>query len=87
MAISRRNFMQSAAGVSLAWGGLRIFAGAAEQAGEPGAGSGRGPAGEFLYGTQFYRPPNPPRAERRRMLKDVAQKYGFNIIRIYPMWD
>ena len=85
MAISRRNFIQSAAGVSLAWGGLRIFAGAAGQAGEPG--KGRGPAGEFLYGTQFYRPPNPPRGERRRMLKDVAQKYGFNIIRIYPMWD
>ena len=90
MALSRRNFIRTAAGASLAWGGLRIFAG--EPAlGEPGtgqeAGQGSAPASEFIYGTQFYRPPNPPRAERRRMLKDVAQKYGFNIIRIYPMWD
>lgn len=85
MAMSRRNFIQSAAGISLAWGGLRIFAGQPGPGSEPG--TGRGPADEFVYGTQFYRPPNPPRAERRRMLQDVAQKYGFNIIRIYPMWD
>lgn len=90
MAFSRRNFIRTAAGASLAWGGLRIFAGEPVP-GEPGGGQetgqGSAPAGEFIYGTQFYRPPNPPRAERRRMLKDVAQKYGFNIIRIYPMWD
>jgi beta-galactosidase GanA len=87
MAISRRNFIQGAAGVSLAWGGLRMFAGEPGAMGEPGTGQGAAQASEFIYGTQFYRPPNPPRGERRRMLKDVAQKYGFNIIRIYPMWD
>ncbi len=81
--------MRSAAGASLAWGGLRIFTGEPGALGEPGTGQGteKGLASEFIYGTQFYRPPNPPRAERRKMLKDVAEKYGFNIIRVYPMWD
>ncbi len=83
MSISRRNFIQGAAGVSLAWGGLRMYAGGAGVADE----AAPGPASEFLYGTQFYRPPNPPRAERRQMMRDVARKYGFNIIRMYPMWD
>jgi beta-galactosidase GanA len=42
---------------------------------------------EFIYGSAFYRPPNPPRAMRREMLRAIAQDYKFNIIRIYPGWD
>ena len=87
MSISRRNFIQSAAGASLAWGGLRIFAGEPGALGEPGTDHGAPEENKFIYGTQFYRPPNPPRDQRRKMLKDVAQKYGFNLIRMYPMWD
>jgi beta-galactosidase len=45
------------------------------------------PSKTFIYGTQFYRPPNPPRAWRRDMLKTIAQEYRFNLIRIYPTWD
>jgi beta-galactosidase len=41
----------------------------------------------FLYGTQFYRPPNPPRAMRREMIRTIAEEYKFNIIRIWPNWD
>ena len=79
---SRRQFLQTASSVSLAWGGLRILAGPAAFPLSP-ASKERG----FLYGTAFYRPPNPPRQQRREMLKAIAQVYGFNIIRIYPGWD
>ncbi len=79
---SRRQFLQTASSVSLAWGGLRILAGPAAFPLSP-ASKERG----FLYGTAFYRPPNPPRQQRREMLKAIAQEYGFNIIRIYPGWD
>jgi beta-galactosidase GanA len=43
--------------------------------------------GQFVYGSAFYRPPNPPREMRRDMLRAIAQEYKFNIIRIYPGWD
>jgi len=46
-----------------------------------------GPASQpFIYGTAFYRPPNPPASMRRQMLKSIAQEYKFNIIRIYSSW-
>jgi beta-galactosidase len=94
---SRRKFLRNAtAGVSLAWEGMRLWA-------EPGAlplkhnlssglaarWTGSDPFSEkrFLYGTQFFRPPNPPRAERRQMLRTIAQEYKFNIVRIWPNWD
>jgi len=85
---SRREFLKStAAGVSLAWGRLRIFAGPGSVNLALTADSSLAPANEFLYGTQFFRPPNPPRALRREMLKTLAQEYKFNIIRIWPNWD
>jgi beta-galactosidase GanA len=40
----------------------------------------------FYYGTQFYRPPNPPRSERRQHLERIAGEAGFNIIKIWPTW-
>jgi beta-galactosidase len=89
---SRRNFLRTASGaVSLSWGGLKIFAGplgSAEEVAAKEVGKGEfNPSTEpFVYGTAFYRPPNPPADVRREMLKDIAQKYRFNIIRIYPAW-
>lgn len=91
MQSSRRRFIRTATGgVGLAWGGLRITAGY-------GSGTGGGalsypapnsvPAGQFLYGSQFYRPPNPPRAMRREMLRTIAEQYKFNLVRIWPNWD
>lgn len=41
----------------------------------------------FIYGTQFFRVPNPPRPWRRRMLEEIAQEHEFNTVRIYPTWD
>ena len=40
----------------------------------------------FIYGSAFYRPPNPPPAMWRDMLRAIAQQYKFNIVRIYPAW-
>ncbi|MEW5976491.1 MAG: beta-galactosidase [Acidobacteriota bacterium] len=80
--LSRRRYLQASAGISLAWGGLRLLADSGPSA------AMRNPIGkEFFYGTAFYRPPNPPRRQRRDMLKSIAQDHGFNIIRIYPGWD
>jgi beta-galactosidase len=88
MPASRREFVQQvAAGMSLAWGGLRIFAGPARALTATPWGEAVALAKQFLYGTQFFRPPNPPRALRREMLKTIAQEYKFNIIRIWPNWD
>jgi beta-galactosidase len=80
----RRNFLRcSAAAAGLAWGGLRIFAEAGPRTAE-----GQAPKETaFIYGTHFYRPPNPPRDQRRAMLKTIAEKYRFNLIRVYPTWD
>ena len=84
--VSRRNFIRTATGaVSLSWGGMRILA---------GEGTGQSPdpsqfpraTQPFIYGSAFYRPPNPPASMRKEMLKTIAQEYKFNIIRIYPAW-
>ena len=88
---SRRKFIQTAtAGVSLAWTGMRITAGPSAGAGFPAApapDSNPVPNDRFLYGSQFYRPPNPPRAMRRGMIRTIAEDYKFNLIRIWPNWD
>jgi beta-galactosidase len=87
MASSRRQFLRTAARtISLSWGGIHILAG-------PTAAPSAGQAGQlprltqpFIYGSAFYRPPNPPRSQRRAMLKTFAQEYKFNILRIYASW-
>ncbi|MDR3675845.1 MAG: beta-galactosidase [Acidobacteriota bacterium] len=85
--LSRRNFLRGAGGaVSLSWGGLRIFAGSGIAADEAASQTPSPSAQPFIYGTAFYRPPNPPASMRREMLKAIAQKYQFNIVRIYPAW-
>ena len=85
--ISRRNFLRKTSGaLSLTWGGLRIFAGPLTASTDEKSAS-LSPADQpFIYGTAFYRPPNPPASVRREMLKLIAQKYQFNIVRIYPAW-
>lgn len=42
---------------------------------------------QFFYGAQFHRPPNPPRAERRQLLEQLAREFQFNMIRVWPSWD
>lgn len=41
----------------------------------------------FVYGTQFYRPPSPPREERRQALEQIAHVLKFNTIKIWVMWN
>ncbi len=82
MSSSRRDFLRAATGaVSFSWGGIRILAGQATA-----QSAGKGLNQPFIYGSAFYRPPNPPASMRREMLKTLAQQYKFNIIRIYPAW-
>ena len=84
---SRREFLQTTAGgVAATWGGLRIFAGPHAFA---QSGTQSRPALKqdfFVYGSAFYRPPNPPPSQRREILKTIAQEYKFNTIRIYSAW-
>ena len=85
---TRRNFLRMAGGaVSFTWGGLQIFAGPPNPADDSETTTQLPSAQPFVYGTAFYRPPNPPAEVRRSMLQDIAQKYQFNIIRIYPAWS
>ncbi len=84
--LSRRDFLRDARSVSFCWGGLRIFAGGAVAASQAQGQTASPSAQPFVYGSAFYRPPNPPASMRREMLRDIAQKYRFNIVRIYPAW-
>ncbi len=86
--LSRRSFVRTATGLIVAnWGGLRILAGPAAAEAQSSDASRSIPAPrEFIYGTEFFRPPNPPRALRHEMLKAIANEYKFNIIRIYCSW-
>jgi beta-galactosidase len=96
MSSSRRKFIKNAAsGVTLAWSSLHVEAGRGSAAGaqpslpmaDPQIPPGAAPASQFLYGTQFFRPPSPPRAMRRDLIKSIAEQYKFNLIRIWPNWD
>src|SRR5258708_280022 len=85
---SRRTFIQTATGMIVAnWGGLQVVAGPLTTLARPSKVSRPTPIPqEFIYGTEFFRPPNPPRALRHEMLKAIANEYKFNIIRIYCSW-
>ena len=86
--MSRRAFVRTATGLIAAdWGGLRIFAGPASALVQSADAQHAAPLPEqFIYGAEFFRPPNPPRALRHEMLKAIANEYKFNIIRIYCSW-
>jgi beta-galactosidase len=77
------------AGVGVALGGMKIKAGTMDGNSPQalGASTVQVPLDQFLYGSQFYRPPNPPRARRREMIRTIAEEYKFNLIRIWPNWD
>lgn len=60
---------------------MKLYAGPQGESGATRSGN------EFVYGSAFYRPPNPPREMRRQMLSDISKEYKFNIIRTYPGWD
>jgi beta-galactosidase len=84
---SRRQFLRTAAGgIAASWGSLQIFTGPIGFA-APSASERKKLAQKFfVYGAHFYRPPDPPASERRRMLKEIAEKYQFNTIRIWTPW-
>lgn len=86
--LSRRTFVRTTTGMIAAnWGGLRILAGPASALAQSSNGLPLIPAlQEFIYGAEFFRPPNPTRALRHEMLKAIANEYKFNIIRIYCSW-
>ena len=87
MASSRRQFLCTAAGtIGVSWGGMRILAGQTTAPSAEKAGQLPRLTQPFIYGSAFYRPPNPPASMRREMLKTFAQEYKFNIIRIYSPW-
>jgi beta-galactosidase len=54
---------------------------------DPRSQPGSVPVRQFLYGTQFFRPPSPPRTLRRDLIKTIAEEYKFNVIRIWANWD
>ncbi len=41
----------------------------------------------YLYGTAYFRPPNPPRSDHRRHLTKIKQELGFDLIRIRMQWN
>jgi len=96
MEFSRRKFIKTTtSSVALSWGSMSILAGlggAAESQsqalqGATNAHSDASTETPFIYGTQFFRPPSPPRAMRREMIKTIASDYKFNLIRVWPNWD
>ena len=86
--VSRRAFIRTTTGlIAASWGGLRILAGPESALGQSADGLRPIPVpDEFIYGAEFFRPTNPPRAMRHEMLKTIAHEYKFNIIRIYCSW-
>ena len=88
MSSTRRSFLSSTVGGSLlTWGGLRILPAdrtSSAVTSNPDATVQR--PDQFIYGSAFFRPPNPPPEQRREMLRAIAQEHHFNIIRIYLAW-
>jgi beta-galactosidase GanA len=85
--VSRRRFIQTATGVVVAtWGGLKVVAGQESALSSLDGARPVPSATEFIYGAEFFRPSNPPRAQRHQMLEAIANEYKFNIIRIYCSW-
>lgn len=85
MHTSRRTFLQSTApALALTWGGLNLYADHAEDSAQKARPV---PAHEFICGSLVYRPPNPPREQRREVLLALSQVHHFNLIRAFPTWD
>jgi beta-galactosidase GanA len=85
MKTSRRTFLQSTApAFALTWGGLKLYAGHSD---DTAVATRPVPAHDFICGSLVYRPPNPPRAERREVLRTMSQDHHFNLMRAFPTWD
>ena len=41
----------------------------------------------FLYGAQYFRPPNPARADHRVHLTKIRKELKFNLIKLWAMWN
>ncbi|NJD01402.1 MAG: glycosyl hydrolase family protein [Ruminiclostridium sp.] len=41
----------------------------------------------FLYGAQYYRPPNPPRDQHFFHLNRIKNELGFNVIKVFFEWS
>ena len=41
----------------------------------------------FYYGTQYFRPPNPPRHQHRFHLEKIKHELGFNVIKNFCQWN
>ena len=68
------------------WAGLKVFANSGLPILPIQSSLPASPQKFFVYGSAFYRPPNPPAAQRRQMLKTIAEEHKFNTIRIYSSW-
>jgi beta-galactosidase len=87
-ALSRRAFLQGTSlGLTLSWGQVPVYAqlfGENHQVFKSHSRVGS----DFIYGAQFYHPRSEPRPDQfRSMIEAIANKYEFNIIRIFPPWD
>ncbi len=41
----------------------------------------------FVYGTHYWRPPNPPRDQHRRHLELIKTELGFDLVRLRLQWN
>ena len=41
----------------------------------------------FYYGAQYFRPPNPPRGQHRFHLEKIKKELGFNVIKLFWLWN
>ena len=41
----------------------------------------------FIYGTQYYRIPNPPRDQHAYHLKRIKEELGFNTVKLFIQWN
>ena len=40
----------------------------------------------FVYGAQYYRPPNPARHLHRFHLENIRENLGFNTVKLFVQW-
>ena len=41
----------------------------------------------FLYGAQYYRPPNPPAEQHKYHLRRIKEELGFNVVKFRLQWN